>query len=368
MDQSEMGKAAVEFSKQQRRRKIATCFVLSGWYATLFITDNLFGYHPAVRVDGALALVFLACAFGTAFMTSWKKRSLLGLSAIAGLLLISSTPLLFTVMGLPLSILLLRHVMTLFFCVMVAPYFLKPRGFAFFLVLLYNALCFYFPILRTRELDETMAYVIVTYSFSLLFAYFFLDILRMNLDHVSSLIAAKRDAEDRALRDDLTGVYNRRYCDNLLRVLIENETEKALLFIDLDDYQNVYQAHGHLVGDAYLKRSAEAISESIRSGDVVSRFSGNQFVVVLDSNDLTLAETVARSIIKAVGNVIPEFEGISVGVTKIIPGITQQAVLVNADTALYRSKRSHLVGISIVDPANPRIEPELWPETDMTPQ
>jgi len=101
---------------------------------------------------------------------------------------------------------------------------------------------------------------------------------------------------------------------------------------------------------------------------VVSRFSGNQFVVVLDSNDLTLAETVARRIIKAVGNVIPEFEGISVGVTKIIPGITQQAVLVNADTALYRSKRSHLVGISIVDPANPRIEPELWPETDMTPQ
>ena len=70
MDQSEMGKAAVEFSKQQRRRKIATCFVLSGWYATLFITDNLFGYHPAVRVDGALALVFLACAFGTAFMLS----------------------------------------------------------------------------------------------------------------------------------------------------------------------------------------------------------------------------------------------------------------------------------------------------------
>lgn len=368
MEQSEMGKAAVVFNKQHRRRRIATCLVLSGWYATMFVTDILFGYHPVDRVDLALALVLFACSFAAAPVPSTRKRSFLGLSALAGLLLMSSSPLFFTALGIPSSILLLRHVMTLFFCVLVAPYFLKPRGFAFFLVLLYNALCFYYPVLRTRELDETMAYVIVTYSFSLLFAYFFMDILRMNLDHVSSLIAAKRDAEDRALRDDLTGVYNRRYCDNLLRVLIENETEKALLFIDLDDYQNIYQVHGHLVGDAYLKRSAEAILESIRSGDVVSRFGGNQFVVVLDSSDLSLAETVARRIIEAVGEVIPEFGAISVGATKVIPGITQQAVLVNADMALYRSKRSPSGGISIVDPANPRIEPDHWPETGMTPQ
>ena len=185
--------------------------------------------------------------------------------------------------------------------------------------------------------DETWL-VIVTTPTSV--SYFFLDILRMNLGHVSSLISAKKDAENMALRDDLTGVYNRRYCDNLLRVLTENETEKALLFIDLDDYQNVCQAHGHLVGDAYLKRSAEAVLESVRSGDIVSRFGGNQFVVVLDSGDLSLAETVARRIRKAVGEVIPEFRSVSVGVTKIIPGITQQAVLVNADTALYRSKHS----------------------------
>ena len=100
---------------------------------------------------------------------------------------------------------------------------------------------------------------------------------------------------------------------------------------------------------------------------MVSRFSGNQFVVVLDSTTCP-GRDGGQEDLKAVENVIPEFGGISVGVTKIIPGITQQAVLVNADTALYRSKRSHLVGISIVDPANPRIEPELWPETDMTPQ
>lgn len=368
MDRSEMKKTVSEFQKQQRKRKIATCFVLSGWFATMYITDNLFGYHPMGRIDGALALFFFICSFAVASVSSKRRRSFLGITAIAGLLFISSFPLFFTELGIPVTILLLRQVMTLLFCALVGPYFIKPKGFAFFLVLLYNALCFYYPILRVRELDETMAYVIVTYSFTLLFSYFFLDILRMNLGHVSSLISAKKDAENMALRDDLTGVYNRRYCDNLLRVLIENETEKALLFIDLDDYQNVCQAHGHLVGDAYLKRSAEAVLESVRSGDIVSRFGGNQFVVVLDSSDLSLAETVARRIRKAVGEVIPEFKAVSVGVTKIIPGITQQAVLVNADTALYRSKNSPFGNISVVDPDNPRIEPDHWPETDMRPQ
>jgi len=48
-------------------------------------------------------------------------------------------------------------------------------------------------------------------------------------------------------------------------------------------------------------------------------------------------------------------------VTRIIPGITQQAVLVNADTALFRAKSSGLEQIAVVDPDNPRMETEHWP-------
>jgi diguanylate cyclase (GGDEF)-like protein len=365
MDQGEMGRTAAEFQQQYRKRKIATCLVLSGWFATMYLTDRLFGYGAIRQIDGILAMIFLASTTVVALASSLKKRSFLGLMAIASLLLVSSFPLFYTRLGMPVSVILLRQVMTLLFCSLIGPYFVKPKGFAFFLVLLYNAACFYYPILKVRDLDEIMAYIIVTYSFTLLFSYFFLDILRMNVGQVSTLLAARKNAENMALKDDLTGVYNRRYCDNLLRVLTENETEKALLFIDLDDYQNVCQAHGHMVGDAYLKRSAEAILESVRSGDIVARFGGNQFVVILDSGDIPLAETVARRIRKAVGEVIPEFEAASIGITKIIPGITQQAVLVNADTALYRSKNSPMANIAVVDPDNPRIEPEHWPDPDI---
>lgn len=365
MDQGDMGKTALEFQGQQRKRKIATCLVLSGWFATMYLTDRLFGYGAVTLVDGILAVAYLASIIIVAIASSPKKRSFLGLMAMASLLFVSSFPLFFTRLGIPVSVILLRQVMTLLFCALIGPYFVKPKGFAFFLVLLYNAACFYYPVLKIRELDEMMVYIIVTYAFTLLFSYFFLDILRMNVGHVSTLLAARRNAENMALKDDLTGVYNRRYCDNLLRVLTENETEKALLFIDLDDYQNVCQAHGHLVGDAYMKRSAEAILESVRTGDIVARFGGNQFVVVLDSSDIPLAETVARRVRKAVGEVIPEFKAASIGVTKIIPGITQQAVLVNADTALYRSKHSPMANIAVVDPANPRMEPEHWPDPDM---
>ncbi len=365
MDQAEMGRTAVEFQQQMRKRKIATCLVLSGWFATMYLTDKLFWYGTVKQIDGILAVIYLASIPIVAFVSSPRKRSFLGLMAIASLLFISSFPLFYASLGMPVSVILLRQVMTLLFCALLGPYFVKPKGFAFFLILLFNAACFYYPILKVRDIDEILAYIIVTYSFTLLFSYFFLDILRMNVGHVSTLLTARKNAESMALKDDLTGVYNRRYCDNLLRVLTENETEKALLFIDLDDYQNVCQAHGHLVGDAYLKRSAEAILESVRSGDIVSRFGGNQFVVVLDSGDIPLAETVARRIRKAVGEVIPEFGAASIGVTKIIPGITQQAVLVNADTAIYRSKHSPMGNIAVVDPANPRMEPEHWPDPDV---
>ncbi len=366
MTEVEMGGVTMEFNRQQRYRKIFTCLVLSAWFATMFLTDILFDYTLMKRVDGILALVFMACAPFTVMVFPSRKRSALGWLAIFGLILISSFPLFFRQLGIPVEVLLLRQVMTLLFSTLVGPYFIQPKGFAFFTIILYNAACFYYPILQTGEIDIVLGYIIVTYSFTLLFSYFFLDILRMNVSQVSVLLLAKKNAEDMALKDELTGVYNRRYCDNLLRVLVENETERVLLFINLDDYQNICQAHGHLVGDAFLKKSAGAIAECIRRGDVVTRFGGNQFVVVLDSNNIPLAVSISKRIQKAIGLVIPEFTAVSIGVTKIISGITQQAVLVNADTALFRANRSKLEQISVVDPANPRMESEHWPETDQS--
>ncbi len=360
MTQVEMGKAAVEYQQQQRKRKICTCMILAGWFATLFLTDIIFGYPLMKRLDGILALAYLASAPVTAMIFPTRKRSTLGWLAILNLILISSFPLFFKQLGIPVEILLLRQVMTLLFSTLIGPYFIQPKGFAFFLILLYNAACFYYPILVIREIDLMMGYIVVTYSFTLLFSYFFLDILRMNVTHVSSLLLAKKNAEDMALRDELTGVYNRRYCDNLLRILIENESEKTLLFIDLDDYQNICQAHGHLVGDTFLRKSAQAIVDCVRSGDVVARFGGNQFVVVLDSGDIPLAISISKRMRKAISEVIPEFTSVTVGVTRIIAGITQQAVLVNADTALYRAKSAGPEQIAVVDPANPRMESEHW--------
>jgi len=368
MTQVEMGKMAVEFSRQQRRSKVFTCLILSGWFATLFLTDILFGYPVMKKIDGILALAYLACTPFTAMMSQSRKPTPLALLAILNLIFISSFPLFFRYLGIPAEVLLLRQVMTLLFTTLIGPYFIQPKGFSFFLILFYNAACFYFPIAATREIDLMMGYIVVTYSFTLLFSYFFLDLLRMNVTQVSSLISAKKDAEEMALNDELTGVYNRRYCDKLLRILIENGTEKTLLFIDLDEYPNICQAHGHMVGDAFLKKSANAVSDCVRSGDVVARFGGNQFVVILDSGDIPLAISISKRIRKSIGEVIPEFTSVSIGVTRIIPGITQQAVLVNADTALFRAKSGSLDQIAVVDPANPRMEAEHWPESGEIPQ
>lgn len=363
MIKTEIGKAAVECNRKEKNEKIGTCLVLTAWFTTMFLTDIVFGYTLMKRIDGTLSLVFLFCTTLITLIPTSGKRTLLRWLTIFNLIFISSFPLFFNSLGIPVEVLLVRQVITLLFATLIGPYFVHPKLFAFFLILLYNAACFYYPILRLRELDLMMGYIVITYSFTLFFSYFFLDILRMNITQVALLLSAKKNAEDMALKDELTRAYNRRYCENLLKTLIEDETEKTMLFIDLEDYQKICQAHGHLVGDAFLKRSTQAIMACIRSCDVVARFGGNQFVVFLENSDYQLAISISKRVSKAISEVIPEFNSIPIGVTKVIPGITRQAVLVNADTALFRAKHAGTEQIGVVDPANPRLESEYWSES-----
>jgi diguanylate cyclase (GGDEF)-like protein len=203
-----------------------------------------------------------------------------------------------------------------------------------------------------------LAYVVIIYSFTLLFSYFFLDILRMNVTQISLLIKAHKQAEKMATKDALTDVYNRGYFDNFIKSLVEDDAEKVLLFISLDEYKKVVENHGYLVGDTYLKKTAAMLAEKIRSEDMLARFGGEEFVIVLDNPSLDLGRTVARRILSSMKEITPEYPRASIGITKIIPGITYQAALVNADTALFRAKNSD--GLALVDPENPQVEPIHW--------
>jgi diguanylate cyclase (GGDEF)-like protein len=347
-----------QFKDRQKIRKISNCLVLAAWFGAMFLTDFVFGYATLKVIDGVLALAYLAAApFVLLPMTEKAKRGL-GVLVILNLLMITSLPLFTPYFGIQLEFMLLRHVVSLLFAILLGPYFIRPQSFAFFLILFYNALCFYIPMLQSGTVQMTLAYVVIIYSFTLLFSYFFLDILRMNVTQISLLIKAHKQAEKMATKDTLTETYNRGYFDNFIKSLIEDDAEKVLLFISLDQYRQVVENHGYLVGDTYLKKTAAMLAEKIRSEDMLARYGGEEFVIVLDNSSLDLGSTVARRILSGMKTVMPDYPRASIGITKIISGITYQTAMVNADTALFRAKKSE--GLAMVDPENPQVEPIHW--------
>ncbi|MEA3507888.1 MAG: hypothetical protein U9R40_03085, partial [Synergistota bacterium] len=141
-----------QLHKQQKPQKTSVCLVLAFWFGAMIVTDRLFGYPIMQRVDSFLAILYFLCTPLTAIKFMEHRRSFLGMLAIANLLAITSIPLFLNWLDVPLEIILLRHVVSLLFAILIGPFFIQPHSLAFFGVLFYNALCFYIPILRGGRL------------------------------------------------------------------------------------------------------------------------------------------------------------------------------------------------------------------------
>ena len=106
---------------------------------------------------------------------------------------------------------------------------------------------------------------------------------------------------EQAIHDPLTGLYNRQYLDDAARRLcaVDDRTLRpsvAVLMIDLDYFKKVNDDFGHSAGDSVLQHVARSILEGSRRGDIVVRYGGEEFVVVLSGVDLTIAQSVAERI------------------------------------------------------------------------
>lgn len=150
-------------------------------------------------------------------------------------------------------------------------------------------------------------------------------------------------ASDRteARHDPLTGLFNRRYLEELLtRELAwaqQNHKHLSLLLLDLDGFKSYNDTHGHLAGDRVLEQVAASLSAAVRPGDTLVRFGGDEFVVVLPNTSGELARRVARELMRAV----PPEVGISAGVGCLGSEVTTVEQLIHtADGALMRAKQA----------------------------
>ena len=173
--------------------------------------------------------------------------------------------------------------------------------------------------------------------------------------------AAQARIHHLAHHDALTGLPNRmsfmeRLGRQIERARAANRT-LALLFVDLDHFKRVNDSLGHLIGDQLLQTVAARISASLRAGDVVARFGGDEFIVLLDEASRDDVAQVAHKLLRAIELPVAA-EGRDLSVTPSVgiamfpqDGATPTELIKNADTAMYIAKSRGRANCQFFDPA-----------------
>jgi diguanylate cyclase len=171
---------------------------------------------------------------------------------------------------------------------------------------------------------------------------------------VESLSVELAKAREESLRDGLTDAYNRKAFDRQMKNLVQRNSVMqapfALMMIDIDDFKQINDTHGHQLGDRVLVSLVHKCREFIRAEDFPARYGGEEFAVILPGATLKNALKKARHICKAIAETSyrVEVEGqeielaitISVGVSTFRPRDTEIQVIERADKALYAAKHA----------------------------
>lgn len=175
---------------------------------------------------------------------------------------------------------------------------------------------------------------------------------------------ALTDAERRAQSDALTGVLNRRsLLERLDSACLRARARGlpiALLFIDLDHFKQINDSYGHPAGDACLKAIIPPIQAELRQSDLIGRYGGEEFVVILSSADAAAAQPIAERIRQRVADISVQGFGAPIHVTCSIGiatsdmlGVWGENLIARADEAVYAAKRCGRNCVQIAAPAAP---------------
>ena len=177
--------------------------------------------------------------------------------------------------------------------------------------------------------------------------------MRNIADHIALALdnlKLQNTLRQQSIRDALTGLYNRRYMEEtmereLKRALRDNHSLGIVMF-DIDHFKEFNDLHGHDAGDALLRELGAFLNKSLRGGDIICRYGGEEFLVVLPGitpqNALSRAEELREGVkdlhVRHLGKLLPRCT-LSLGVA-VSPqhGTTVDTLLKAADDALYLAK------------------------------
>jgi diguanylate cyclase (GGDEF)-like protein len=174
---------------------------------------------------------------------------------------------------------------------------------------------------------------------------------------VQSLIQELESSQERlkllASIDSLTNLYNRRYfsqiSEHILDLAKREREEVSLIMIDIDNFKSINDTYGHQIGDEVIIALSKRLMESQRKSDVVCRYGGEEFVVLLPNTNIDGAKVVAEKIREEIENITVAIGeesclhftvSLGVSMVKMKEEHNLEAVLKRADDAMYEAKKS----------------------------
>jgi diguanylate cyclase (GGDEF)-like protein/PAS domain S-box-containing protein len=174
--------------------------------------------------------------------------------------------------------------------------------------------------------------------------------LELLLDHTGEAIKRirlQKELKEQATLDPLTNVYNRRYFNRVIEQEISRSNryghQMGFMMIDIDHFKQINDTHGHETGDRILQKVADLLVEQVRDSDIVIRYGGDEFLIVLIETE-TETEVIRKRILKAVeeSNIALLAVRVSIGAVHWHPKdkISLEETLAEADRRMYEAKKS----------------------------
>jgi diguanylate cyclase (GGDEF)-like protein/PAS domain S-box-containing protein len=164
-------------------------------------------------------------------------------------------------------------------------------------------------------------------------------------------IRLREALRNQSIHDPLTGLYNRRYLEEMLtretRRAVRAEQGLGVLMLDLDHFKKSNDTYGHDAGDTVLRETASFLLKSVRSEDIVCRFGGEEFLIILPVADLKVTRARAERIRCKLRELTVLHQGESLGMVTVSIGVAElpqhgtspKELIDAADAALYRAKK-----------------------------